>query len=31
MLIFKVFERVSYGLVVGASDVITVLDYVHNP
>jgi len=31
LLIFKVFDRVSYGLIVGASDTIHVQDVVHNP
>ena len=31
LLVFKVFERVSYGLIVGASDTIHVQDVVHNP
>ena len=31
MLIFKVFDRVSYGLILGASDTIHVQDVVRNP
>jgi LysM repeat protein len=31
MLVFKVFDRVSYALIVGASDTIHVYDVVHNP
>jgi LysM domain len=31
LLIFKSFDRLSYGLVVGASDAIHVKDVVHNP
>jgi hypothetical protein len=31
LLIFKSFDRVSYGLVIGASDSIHVQDVVHNP
>ena len=31
LLVFKVFERVSYGLILGASDTIHVADVVHNP
>jgi hypothetical protein len=31
LLIFKSFDRVSYGLVIGASDAIHVQDVVHNP
>jgi hypothetical protein len=31
LLIFKSFDRVSYGLVVGASDSIHIQDVVHNP
>jgi LysM repeat protein len=31
LLVFKVFDRVSYGLVVGASDIINRGDVVHNP
>lgn len=31
VLIFKSYDRVSYGLVVGAADVIRVRDVVHNP
>jgi LysM repeat protein len=31
MLVFKVFDRVSYGLILGASDTIRVLDVVRNP
>jgi hypothetical protein len=31
LLIFKSFDRVSYGLVIGASDAIKVQDVVHNP
>jgi LysM domain len=31
LLVFKVFDRVSYGLIVGASDTIHVADVVRNP
>jgi hypothetical protein len=31
LLVFKVFDRVSYALIVGASDTIHVADVVHNP
>ncbi|MDB6087929.1 MAG: hypothetical protein JWN85_713 [Gammaproteobacteria bacterium] len=31
MLVFKTFDRVSYGLIVGASSAIHVTDVVHNP
>ncbi len=31
MLVFKVFDRVSFGLIVGASDTIHVADVVRNP
>jgi len=31
VLIFKSYDRVSYGLIVGAADVIRVKDVVHNP
>jgi hypothetical protein len=31
LLVFKSFDRVSYGLVVGAANVIRVQDVVHNP
>ena len=31
LLVFKVFDRMSYGLIVGASDTIHRLDVVHNP
>jgi LysM repeat protein len=31
LLVFKVFDRVSYGLIVGASDTIRVQDVVRNP
>jgi hypothetical protein len=31
LLIFKSFDRVSYGLVIGASDAIHIRDVVHNP
>jgi hypothetical protein len=31
LLVFKTFNRVSYALVVGASDTIELLDVVHNP
>ncbi len=31
LLVFKVFDRMSYGLIVGASDTIHTLDVVHNP
>ena len=31
MLVFKVFDRVSYGLILGAEDSIHTLDFVHNP
>jgi hypothetical protein len=31
LLVFKSFDRVSYGLVIGASDAIKVQDVVHNP
>jgi LysM repeat protein len=31
LLVFKVFDRMSYGLIVGASDTIHVRDVVHNP
>ncbi len=31
LLIFKSFDRVSYGLVVGAANIIRVHDVVHNP
>jgi hypothetical protein len=31
LLVFKVFDRVSYGLIVGSSDTIHVADVVHNP
>jgi hypothetical protein len=31
MLVFKTFDRVSYGLIVGASSEIHVADYVRNP
>jgi hypothetical protein len=31
LLVFKSFDRVSYGLVIGASDAIHVQDKVHNP
>jgi LysM repeat protein len=31
LLVFKVFDRMSYALIVGASDTIHVLDKVHNP
>jgi hypothetical protein len=29
--VFKVYDRVSYGLIVGATDVIRVYDVVRNP
>jgi LysM domain len=31
LLVFRVFDRMSYGLIVGASDAIHRLDVVHNP
>ena len=31
LLIFKSFDRISYGLVVGAANIIHVQDVVHNP
>jgi len=31
LLVFRVFDRMSYGLIVGASDTIHRLDVVHNP
>jgi LysM repeat protein len=31
LLVFKSFDRVSYGLIIGASNVIQVQDVVHNP
>jgi hypothetical protein len=31
LLVFKSFDRVSYGLIIGASNVISVQDVVHNP
>jgi LysM repeat protein len=31
LLVFKVYDRMSYGLIVGASDTIYVHDVVHNP
>jgi hypothetical protein len=31
LLVFKVFDRLSYGLIVGASDTIHVADVVRNP
>jgi hypothetical protein len=31
LLVFKSFDRVSYGLIVGAANVIHVQDVVHNP
>jgi hypothetical protein len=31
MLVFKTFDRISYGLIVGASTEIHVADYVRNP
>jgi hypothetical protein len=31
MLVFRTFDRLSYGLVVGASSEIHVADYVRNP
>jgi hypothetical protein len=31
MLVFKTFDRISYGLIVGASSEIHVADYVRNP
>jgi hypothetical protein len=31
LLIFKSFDRISYGLIVGAANVIHVQDVVHNP
>jgi hypothetical protein len=31
LLVFKSFDRISYGLIVGAVNVIHVQDVVHNP
>jgi hypothetical protein len=31
LLVFKVFDRVSFGLIVGASDTIHTADVVRNP
>jgi hypothetical protein len=31
MLVFKAFDRVSFGLILGATDTIRLQDIVHNP
>lgn len=31
LLVFKTFDRMSYGLVLGATDIIRLMDIVHNP
>jgi hypothetical protein len=31
LLVFKTFDRMSYGLVIGAADIIDLMDVVHNP